>query len=110
MSNPSARKTTLRETSFCGNRVRASIYLSGEDAFKSGRRHCATSHPFWFIAGRRENHNLEVSKISAPVPIGSSPAQVLAILGASHIEHFAYKVDPDNGRFLVAISRGSKWS
>lgn len=65
---------------------------------------------FSFIAGRTEKPQLTTEQIAAQAPIGSSPAQVLAILDAKHIEHSAYDSDPDKRRSLVAISRGSKWS
>jgi hypothetical protein len=65
---------------------------------------------FSLIAGRMEKPQLKTDQISALVPLGSSRAQVSAILDSNHIEHFAYEVDPDNKRLLVAISRGSKWS
>ena len=65
---------------------------------------------FSFIAGRTEKPRLTTEQIAAQAPIGSSPAQVLAILDAKHIEHSAYDSDPDKRRSLIAISRGSKWS
>ena len=63
-----------------------------------------------FIAGRLEKPRLTSEQMAAPVSIGANPAQVLAILDSRHIEHFGYEVDPDKGRFIMAISRGSKWS
>jgi hypothetical protein len=63
-----------------------------------------------FISGKMEKPRLTSEQIAAPVPLGASPAQVLAILDAEHIEHFGYDIDPDNKRFIFAVSRGSKWS
>jgi len=62
-----------------------------------------------FLADRIEKPRLTSDQIASSVPIGFSPAQVLAILDSKHIEHFPCEVDPGKGHFLVAISRGSKW-
>jgi hypothetical protein len=62
------------------------------------------------IGGRMEKPRFSNEQIASSVPMGASPAQVFAILDAKHIEHFGYEVDPDKKRYIVARSRGSRWS